>query len=91
MSCTTEHCFHQIDSRDSPRNVGIITNQCSKCGIIDNTISNETYTHTYKHSHSPTNMNFVGQVVGQYVLRCNYRNCNYQIRIKQPFQQELKN
>ena len=91
MSCTADHCFYQIDTRESPCKSGSITHQCSKCGIIDNTISNETYTYTHTHSHSSKNMNFVGQVVGQYVLRCNDRNCNYQIRIKLPSQQNIKN
>jgi len=84
MSCTNTHNFCQIDTRKSPSQSGIITQQCKKCGIIDNTISHDTYIHM----HSRDYMNFVGQVMGQYVLKCKHINCNYQIRIQKPFQQE---
>lgn len=74
MSCL--HRFIQIENRISQEETLNVLHQCSKCGLIDKNIPNEI------HIHSATDMSFIGQSMGYYILRCKERNCYHQIRIQ---------
>ena len=76
MSCSENHKFIQIENRISLTEIQSVLHQCSKCGLIDKNISYET------HIHSKKDIEFVGQSMGYYILRCNKTNCNHQIRMK---------